>query len=131
MRSIQAKQPARAAERSLAGESTESALRAGMPPRRQTEEIVHARASGSAMSEVMRTVIWVTGVAFGITAPAAFAQDAQEETTARISPAFQKLDVNHDGFFSRGEVKRNASVDEVPDSTGGTARAPAAAVGGK
>jgi len=62
--------------------------------------------SCSGMNEAMRTVIWITGVAFGIVAPLACAQDAMTQT----NPEFQKLDVNHDGFVSREEAKQNASV---------------------
>lgn len=63
----------------------------------------------SGMSEAMRTVIWITGIAFGITAPLAYAQGAMTPT----NPEFRKLDVNHDGFVSRDEAKQNASVSAV------------------
>ncbi len=110
------RKPAKSANATLSAvlrDGIASDPRSGLQPRRKMRGIARDLTSGTAMADVMRTVVWITGVAFGITAPATFAQEAQEGTTARISPAFQKLDVNHDGFISRGEAKQNASVDEV------------------
>jgi osmotically-inducible protein OsmY len=65
------------------------------------------------MSDTMRTVIWVTGVAFGVFAPGAFAQGAFDAGAAQKNSVFLKLDANHDGFVSREEAKQNAAVNSV------------------
>lgn len=69
--------------------------------------------SGNGMSDAMRTIVWVTGVAFGVFAPGAFSQSAIDAGDTRPNPVFQKLDPNHDGFVSRDEAKQYTAVNAV------------------
>lgn len=75
----------------------------------RTARPASARADAG-MSEAMRTIVWITGVAFGVAAPAAFAQSGSDYGTPQTNPAFQKLDANHDGFVSREEAKGDKSL---------------------
>jgi hypothetical protein len=65
------------------------------------------------MSDAMRTIVWVTGVAFGVFAPGAFAQSAFDAGATQKNSALQKLDANHDGFISREEAKQNPAIEAV------------------
>ena len=67
------------------------------------------------MREAMRTILWITGVAFGVAAPGAFAQANVNAETRQASPAFLKLDTNHDGYVSREEAKRDKAVSSTFD----------------
>ena len=71
--------------------------------------------AGTGMSEAMRTIVWITGVAFGVAAPGAFAQTALDTSATQTNPAFQKLDANHDGFVSRDEAKQDKAVTSTFD----------------
>jgi len=92
MRSMKPIPSSNAAAPGVADERAVSDLPSDLPLRPQTRRIAHDRASGGAMSEAMRTVIWVTGVAFGVAMPAAFAQGDREGVTAPVSShAFESV----------------------------------------
>ena len=91
--------------------ATPLVMRVGARPSEQRS--LHERAGSTGMSDAMRTVIWITGVAFGIAAPGAFAQGSNAAGTTQTNPVFQKLDANHDGFVSREEAKQDPAVSAV------------------
>jgi hypothetical protein len=95
------------------GEVTAARLtdqRAYWDPRvRATKKLPPPTGSGG-MSEAMRTIAWITGVAFGVAAPGAFAQTASDASATPTNPAFLKLDTNHDGFISKDEAKYDKAV---------------------
>ena len=74
MRTIKPVQLANAAKRN----SEFAAMPSGAMPESLTEARAqsgfHSPPGSARMSETMRTVLWVTGVAFGVTAPCALAQ---------------------------------------------------------
>ena len=70
-------------------------------------------ASDTDMSDAMRTVVWVTGVAFGVVAPGAFAQGASAAKTTPTRTVLQKLDTNHEGLISREPAQQDHAVNAV------------------
>jgi len=94
-------------------EPVASDRRAHLLPKMRTRESVPPPAAG--VSDAMRTVIWITGVAFGVAAPGAFAQAALDASAAPTNPAFIKLDANHDGFVNRAEARRDQAVNSAFD----------------
>jgi len=91
--------------------AAQSAMRSDVLPRAQRQGSVHDLTCGIGMSDAMRTVMWITGVAFGVAAPVAFAQSTPVAGATQKNPVFEKLDANHDGFVSREEAKHNTAVN--------------------
>ena len=65
------------------------------------------------MSDAMRTILWITGVAFGIASPGAFARTSIDAGTMPTNPVFLKLDTNKDGYVSRDEAKQDKTVNAM------------------
>jgi len=89
---------------------TPSTRRSELLRREQMQRKVRHPTSASGMSDTLRTVVWVTGVAFGVFAPGAFAR-SEDAGDSQANPVFQKLDADHDSFVSRDEAKQNSAVD--------------------
>ncbi len=77
----------------------------------QLQGSVNNCTGGIGMSDAMRNIVWITGVAFGAVAPGVFAQSVPVEGTKQVNSVVQKLDTNYDGFISREEAKQNKGVD--------------------
>lgn len=56
------------------------------------------------MTDAMRTIMWITGVAFGVVPPGAFSQPAAVAGATQKNSPIQKLDANPDGFISPIEL---------------------------
>ena len=74
-------------ENANATAATASDFRPDLRPREQIQESVHNLTGGIGMSDAMRTVVWVTGVAFGVFAPGAFSQSAINVGDMETAPA--------------------------------------------
>jgi hypothetical protein len=91
-----------------AAPSTEQ--RAYSDPRARATKWLPPPTGSGGMSEAMRTIVWITGVAFGVAAPGASAQTPLDAAATQTNPAFLKLDTNHDGFVSKEEAKHDKAV---------------------
>ncbi len=78
MNSTKTARSTNAAENAAATAATPSDLRSDWVQREQIQGNVHDPAGDIGMSDAMRTAVWITGVAFGVAAPGAFAQGAPE-----------------------------------------------------
>lgn len=72
-----------------------------------------APAGAVRMSDTMRAVLWVTGVAFGVAAPGAFAQAGPEPGVAQTSPVLRTLDANHDERIAAREPGVKAAPNDL------------------
>ena len=57
------------------------------------------------MSEAMRTIVWVVGVATGVAVPNALARTASEDNGKQASHVVLKLDANRDWIVIRQEAQ--------------------------
>lgn len=91
--------------------TTASNIRAAMLPREQAHASARCLSREIKMNDVMRTMVWITGVAFGVFTPGAYAQSPMGAGATQTNSEFLKLDADHDGLVSREEAKQNAAVN--------------------
>lgn len=115
MTSTKTVRPINAVEITNAPTATPSDSRPDLLQRNQIPRGVRDLTSGSGMTDAMRTIVWVTGVAFGVFAPGTFAEGPIDARDMEKNPTFHRLDANHDGFVSRDEAKQNPAVAAVFD----------------
>ena len=84
---------------------------------KQIQGSVRDPAGDIGIVDAMRSIVWITGVAFGVVTPGAFAQSAFDASTAQDETVFQKRDANRDSLVSRDGAKRNYAFEPVVSKT--------------
>jgi len=113
MRSSKAARPVTTVEKVEVTAAPSTEHRAYLNPKTgSTRQLASPNASGG-MSEAMRIIVWITGVAFGIAVPDVLARPTADANGRQTNPVVLKLNADHDGFVNRQEAKQGNGVSSA------------------